>query len=207
MKSFLGILPNLLSACRVALVPLLWVLAVRGDTAAVGFGLVVAGITDVLDGQLARRLDAATPAGAALDSLGDNLLALSAAVWLVMLRPDVAARFAAPLAIWLALYACFLGLGVIKFRRFANLHLYSSKAAAVVGYVFVTSCFLFPGVPVALGWLAFVTAVAAVVEGLICQVVARTIDEHAGSVVRVLRNRKSGRRKAARASADVGRAA
>lgn len=188
-RPFLEHLPNLLSLTRVALVPVLWVPALLGDAFAVGVGLVVAGLTDVLDGQLARRLDVVTPRGAALDSLGDNLLVPSGVVWLLLLRPDVASRFAIPLGIWLALYAGFIVLGLVKFRRFGNLHLYSSKVAAVIAYLFVTSCFLFRGAPMALGWLALAMSVVAVTEGLLCQILCGEIDENVGSILRVVRQR------------------
>ena len=184
-------LPNLLSGTRVALVPVLWILALRGEAVAVGVGLVAAGLTDVLDGPLARRSNAASARGAALDSLGDNLLAPSGAAWLVLLRPDVASRFAIPLVTWVALYACFIAVGLLKFRRFGNLHLYSSKAAAALAYMFFTYCLLFAGVPVALGWLAFGLSVLSVLEGLACQIVCQEIDEHVGSLVRVLWTRRA----------------
>ncbi|NIQ57012.1 MAG: CDP-alcohol phosphatidyltransferase family protein, partial [Gammaproteobacteria bacterium] len=82
MRAYLVLAPNLLSGTRLALIPVLWALALRGDTWAVGIGLVAAGITDVLDGHLARRLNATTAAGAALDSLADNLLIPSGVAWL-----------------------------------------------------------------------------------------------------------------------------
>jgi cardiolipin synthase len=208
MRPFLERLPNLLSLTRVGLVPVLWVLALHGETAAVGFGLVVAGLTDVFDGQLARRLDVATPRGAALDSLGDNLLVPSGAIWLVLLRPDVASSFAVPLVIWLTLYAAFIVLGLVKFRRFGNLHLYSSKAAGVLAYGFVTSCFLFQEVPMVLGWLAFAMSVIAVTEGLICQVVCAQIDENVGSLFRLIHRGRSGEAARSPGKGDrVGRAA
>lgn len=189
MRPLVRAIPNLLSSTRLALVPVLWVLAMRGDALGTGIGLVAAGLTDVLDGYLARRLDAATPTGAALDSLADNLLTLSGAAWLLVLRPDVVIAFAVPLAIWLALYLAFLGLGLVKFRRFANLHLYSAKAAAFAAYAFLVSCLLFTGIPTVMGWLAFGMSVVALVEGLTCQLVCSELDEHTGSIVRVMRRR------------------
>jgi phosphatidylglycerophosphate synthase len=103
MNALLRRLPNALSTLRLALVPVLWLLALEGRPGWVGAGLLLAGLTDILDGQLARRLDAVTPEGARLDSLADNLLALSGAAWLVMLRPDVIAAFWPTLLLWLAL--------------------------------------------------------------------------------------------------------
>lgn len=190
MRHVLPHLPNLLSGTRLVLVPVLWVLALQGETVAVGAGLVLAGATDILDGRLARRLGVASARGAALDSLADNLLVPSGVAWLVLLRSDVAVHFAAPLAVWLVLYAAFLGLGLVKFRRFGNLHLYSAKAAAIVAYVFITVCFLVPGIPVALGWVALGMSTVGVVEGLACQLICDEVDENAGSVLKVLAGRR-----------------
>lgn len=189
MRPILNQLPNLLSLLRLALVPALWPLAVAGDARTVGLGLLLAGLTDVVDGRVARRLGVSSSAGAALDSLADNLLAPSAAVWFVILRPDLAARFAIPLVAWAVLYTAFLVLGLVRFRRFGNLHLHSARAAGVVTYTFVIWALLAPGVPIALAWLAIGASLLAVIEGLLCQMLAGELDENVGSVVNVLRRR------------------
>ena len=69
----------------------LWfmVAAVAGNGRLVGFGLVLAGASDFLDGYIARRLRAATPRGARLDALADNLLLLSALACLLWLHPKI----------------------------------------------------------------------------------------------------------------------
>lgn len=183
-------LPNVLSATRLVLVAPLWALALRGDAAAVGILLIVAGATDVLDGWLARRLDATSALGAQLDSLADNLLAPSGAAWLVMLRPDIVDALWTPLFLWLCFYAAFMTVGWIRFRRFGNLHLWSAKAAAVVQYAFVLHALLLPGIPVALFGAAFVLSMLAILEGLAVQLVSRAVDEHAGSLLLVLAARR-----------------
>lgn len=70
-------LPNLLSLIRLAGVPVfLWlVLVPEADAWALAL-LVVSGITDYLDGWLARRRGEATPLGALLDSLADSVFML-----------------------------------------------------------------------------------------------------------------------------------
>lgn len=69
-------LPNLLTALRLALLPLLaWaVLTDRGWIAVALF--LGAGLTDVLDGWVARRLGLASSFGAMFDLLADRLLTL-----------------------------------------------------------------------------------------------------------------------------------
>jgi cardiolipin synthase len=88
-------LPNALSLARLVLVPLaVWqILDLRYDRAFVIFAL--AGLSDALDGFLARRLDARTTLGAVLDPIADKALLISVyvtlghaellPVWLVIL--------------------------------------------------------------------------------------------------------------------------
>lgn len=76
-------LPNLLSAGRILLVPLfLWlVLGPEQDELAVGV-LVLSGITDYLDGKLARSMGQTTRLGALLDPVADRLFILAAVIGL-----------------------------------------------------------------------------------------------------------------------------
>src|ERR1039458_10680258 len=66
--------PNLLTFSRICLAPLL-VAAILDNHYALGFGLfVVAGLTDLLDGLLARLLKQYTMLGQYLDPVADKLL-------------------------------------------------------------------------------------------------------------------------------------
>jgi len=72
-------LPNLLTVFRLLLVPvILWLAYGRSAPAlSAGLGLlVVAGVTDWLDGYLARRRDQVTPFGTLMDPLTDKMLVL-----------------------------------------------------------------------------------------------------------------------------------
>jgi cardiolipin synthase len=66
-------IPNLLSSLRIALVPVfLWLLLYEMFLSAI-FVLMVAGITDFLDGYLARKLNQMTKLGKVLDPVADRL--------------------------------------------------------------------------------------------------------------------------------------
>jgi CDP-diacylglycerol--glycerol-3-phosphate 3-phosphatidyltransferase len=72
-------IPNLLTIGRFLLIPLILWLATRASTAALGAGLglfVAAGISDWLDGFLARRWDQITPFGKLMDPIADKMLVL-----------------------------------------------------------------------------------------------------------------------------------
>jgi len=76
-------IPNVLSVVRLLLIPLfLWlVLGPERDVLALAV-LIVSGITDYLDGKLARRLDQTSKVGAILDPVADRLYILAVVVGL-----------------------------------------------------------------------------------------------------------------------------
>lgn len=67
-------LPNILSALRLALVPVIGWCVLTGRFTEAGLLFAAAAITDGLDGHLARRLGAESALGAAIDPIADKLL-------------------------------------------------------------------------------------------------------------------------------------
>jgi cardiolipin synthase len=69
--------PNLITICRILLVPLtIWL--ILSDAHAIAFGVfVLAGLTDAVDGFLARRFQLQTELGAMLDPIADKALLVS----------------------------------------------------------------------------------------------------------------------------------
>lgn len=83
MEDRIVTIPNLLSVVRLLLIPVfLWlVLGPEEDLLALGV-LVASGITDYLDGKLARRLGQTSTVGAILDPVADRLYILAVVVGL-----------------------------------------------------------------------------------------------------------------------------
>ncbi|HEY8447875.1 MAG TPA: CDP-alcohol phosphatidyltransferase family protein [Thermomicrobiales bacterium] len=136
-------LPNLLSLSRLLLVPALWIIAAAGEARAVGIGLVISGLTDILDGQIARRAGQASTFGSRIDAVADAAVNGSALGWLYLLRPDVLRdhhRILVPLAAVAIITIIAIG---VRFRRLADLHLPSGRAMAVLGYLFLIVLFTF----------------------------------------------------------------
>ncbi len=125
-----------MTCVRIILVPVIWVFALLGDGRVVGAGLIAAGVTDFLDGFVARRFGTASPAGARLDLTADTLVLLSALAWIGMLHPEVVLDNAVLIAVGLFIYVVAVGVGVEKFRKLPNLHLYSSRLAGGLLYAF-----------------------------------------------------------------------
>lgn len=78
-------LPNLITIARIALVPVLILLLKDQEYAAALIVFVIAGISDALDGYLAKRLNVQSRLGAILDPVADKLLLVSAYVMLTFL--------------------------------------------------------------------------------------------------------------------------
>jgi len=70
-------IPNLLTVARIFLVPVIIWLIIVGDMQLAFIGFVIAGVTDALDGYLAKSFGWQTELGAYLDPLADKLLLVS----------------------------------------------------------------------------------------------------------------------------------
>ncbi len=70
-------IPNVITLGRVILVPVIFWLLVVGNTKLAFFAFVIAGISDAVDGFLAKRWNLQTELGSYLDPLADKLLIVS----------------------------------------------------------------------------------------------------------------------------------
>ncbi len=156
-------LPNALSCTRIVLsFALLFVEPLSGVFFA---GYLACGITDVLDGFLARRLQVVTKAGAVLDSVGD--VAFVGAVLLVMVP-----LLALPGVLWLwvgvvtALRLASIMVGAVRHRAWATLHTCANKVTGCALFCFPLLFALFGMVPSTV-FLCAVATLSAVEELLI----------------------------------------
>lgn len=131
-----------LTLVRLGAVPILWVLAARGLPVHLGVGIALAGLTDVLDGPVARMTGRSSRVGSQLDSVADLVLMTSIVAWIAWLQPGFLRTNLIPLGAWAVLGTAALLATWLRFGRVGNLHLYSAKAAGVVGYVFVVWLFV-----------------------------------------------------------------
>ena len=79
-------IPNLLTLARIGLVPLLIVLLQEQQFLWSLIVFITAGVTDALDGYIAKRFNAQTRLGAILDPLADKALLVSSYVMLSLLE-------------------------------------------------------------------------------------------------------------------------
>ena len=92
-------LPNILSLLRLAIVPFFIVALSRGDFMTGLILYAVAGVTDALDGLIARRWKLQTPLGSFLDPMADKILMTASFIILSLHLPGQAVVF----PLWLAI--------------------------------------------------------------------------------------------------------
>jgi phosphatidylglycerophosphate synthase len=178
------VLPNLLSCARLVLTAVTWFFALRGDSFLTGIGLLLACLTDALDGAIARRWGLITKFGSQLDSIADQLLIVSALAWLVMLHPEVVTEHPWLFGVAVALYAIDIAVGLIRTGHIANLHLWSSKAAGVLLFIFAVHTFLADAYSPLLLYISVGAFMLCCIEDAAVFLTRDQVDEHIGTIFR-----------------------
>jgi phosphatidylglycerophosphate synthase len=174
---------------RLLMLPAIWWFALICQGRIVGIGLVLAGLTDVLDGVVARRFGGESSAGAARDVIADTLLLLSAVAWIGLLHPEIVSDNIGLMAGALSIYLASVVVGRLTFRRFRNLYLYSPKVAGGLLYAFALITLITGRYDRLLLVLAAVVFIVSCVETLACQLFFPDIEAPMGSVLVVRRRR------------------
>jgi cardiolipin synthase (CMP-forming) len=128
--------PNRITLIRLCLIPVLWLFFVFHMPLLIGVGLIVAYITDKLDGLLARLLNQKSQFGDKMDSFADHVLFPSIVVWLVVLRPAVYSINRVLGIVTVCIYIGAIAIGLVKSARFGGVHLLFAKLLGLVGYAF-----------------------------------------------------------------------
>jgi phosphatidylglycerophosphate synthase len=164
--------PNILTIARIVLTVALYIPAFQRWRTVLIAGFVVAFVTDLLDGYLARKLGQTSYLGMRLDSFADYLLIASAIVWSMLLEPTL---FRDHTALWMAIaVAAAIPQGICFWRhgRNAGFHLYSTKAAGwAAAILFLHAIGSGKHSVVLLHCFAFLAIVKSLEETLICLLV------------------------------------
>jgi len=135
-------IPNALTSSRFFITALLIVDSLDGLTSHLFVPLFLfAGLSDALDGALARALKAESQRGCVLDGYADIVLYGGSAVCAWFLYPAVIKGHISWLVVLLGLQFGSWGFSLIKFQRMTSYHTYASKAWAIM--LFASLAFLF----------------------------------------------------------------
>lgn len=145
--SRLAHLPHVLSLARVLLVAGTYLAAWRHDEAQFALLVLLAVLTDILDGPLARHLGTANRFGANVDSAADFAFYASLPVWAYLFRPELmlAPHVIVPIITGTILY---VGANVASHRTFGALGVHNrlSRTSGTIGIVVAFSVILW-GLP------------------------------------------------------------
>lgn len=125
-------IPNSLSIFRMVCAPFLLGLAWFSRADLFLALLMLALLSDAVDGTIARRFKQVTDLGAKLDSWGDFSIYMTVPLCAWWLWPDLIRREAPFVAAVVASYTVPILLGFLKYRRLTSYHTWAAKFAAVV---------------------------------------------------------------------------
>lgn len=150
-------IPNLLSAFRLLLVPVIaWLYCGRGDYPMTAAALLLSGATDIADGFIARRFSMVSDLGKVLDPVADKLTQTALLICLLT-------RFEAIwtlLAVLVAKEAVMAGMGIFVIRRTKEVYSarWHGKLATCVIYAVIFLHIIWYDIPAAvsaaLAWCA-----------------------------------------------------
>lgn len=151
-------LPHALSFARVLLVLATYPVAFRGDKPLFAVLILLAVLTDILDGPLARATGSANRFGANVDSTADLLFYLSLPVWTYIFEPGIVTS---NLYLVLAFGALYLAANFVSHWTFGALGVHNrlSRASGTLGIVFTFSAILW-GILDWLKWLLLIVLIA-----------------------------------------------
>jgi cardiolipin synthase len=134
--------PNLLSLLRLLSFPLILYLVFSHQERMFIILIIIALVTDILDGFIARTFNLESEFGAKLDSYADNLMYVGAITGLIVFKAEDFAPYLVSFTIFILLFILPKIVAYYKFREFPSLHLYSSKAATLLQGLFFLYLFL-----------------------------------------------------------------
>jgi len=124
--------PNFITATRIALAPAVLTLAIAGSREGFVVFLVVALLSDALDGFLARRFNAFSELGRKLDSAADYLTMITGVAGIALLWPEVVRREQAWIITGLVAFFFVIVYGFVRLGHAPCYHTWASKIGAVI---------------------------------------------------------------------------
>tara|TARA_B100001029_G_C14948433_1_gene387317 strand:- start:66 stop:656 length:591 start_codon:yes stop_codon:yes gene_type:complete len=149
--SQLKTIPNMLSISRLILIPSMIIpcFFINNDEQARSIFLImfiIIGITDKLDGTIARYLNQTSHLGAKLDTMADMVFYPLIALWLYQFSPEVVSGWWNLIYILMGLFFLKLILGKIKFGEIPVFHTIGGKTFAASLYFFMIVAILNPNI-------------------------------------------------------------
>ncbi len=153
-------IPNILSGVRILLIPFfIWQIA-DGNTLVAASLLVASGLTDLLDGFLARRFNWVSDLGKILDPMADKMTQGAVCIMLIINMPPYWYFFA--LLLFKEFVMLLLGAWLVRRRVHIKSSRWFGKVVTTLFYATMAAVLFFPGIPfpATIALLALVTLCA-----------------------------------------------
>lgn len=124
-------IPNLITLVRILCAPVMWWMMASGQREAFAWVLTLAFATDLVDGQIARRLRKETKVGSILDSYGDTLTILTGLAGAWIFEKESLLQQWMVLAMVLTSHLIQLFLCLWRYGKPSSFHTYSAKTGAL----------------------------------------------------------------------------
>ena len=144
-------IPNILSISRLVLIPAMLIpsFLIGDETLARKVFLIMfilIGVTDKLDGTLARYLNQTSSLGAKLDTMADMVFYPFIALWLYRFESTVVGEWWILVYILLGLFFLKMILGKVKFGEIPSFHTIGGKTFAASLFFFMITAILYPDI-------------------------------------------------------------
>ena len=180
-------IPNIVTSFRLASAMLLLALSLATNMACQFFLplFVVAAVSDMLDGFLARRLNLCTEFGAKLDSISDLSLYIAVFVFLLLYRTDDISASGILFFIGFLIQFIHLLFSYTKHKQFPAYHSSFSRFSAYLIFFALVAYWLL-GFPYAFSLIA-IFWIASSLEGLIISSILQKPTENVSSIIEAIR--------------------
>ncbi len=158
-------IPNILSLIRIGLIPvIIWLYCYKQAYLLTAIVFVLSGLTDILDGFIARKFNLITTAGNILDPLADKLTQIAIvfclAVQFVPMRVLLAVQVIKELIIMLLAY-------MTARKKIINSAQWFGKLCSAILFIVIVVHLLIPALSVTISWILSMIAVAFTVFSLV----------------------------------------
>ena len=167
MQSRSYYLVNAITLCRIVAAPVLIVLALTGNLNVFKWLLPISFLTDLIDGTLARELQVTSVFGSKLDSIGDDLSFVAAAVGVFAFKLDFILHNIIIIISLIGLYLFETISALVKYGKITSFHTYLAKLAAILQGCFLILLFLLPSPIYWLFYAATFLTIADILEEII----------------------------------------
>lgn len=193
-KSELWTIPNLISAYRLFIDPLILYFIIAGKENLFAIFLVINLFTDALDGYIARKYHAETELGARLDAFADNFTYVLAFTGMLVFKMEDFRPHLVSFIIFVSMLGSTVVVSLIKFRKFPSYHLYTTKISGYIQAFFFICLFTVGFIP-AFYYFVIAWGIMGAVECIVLDMILPEMRSNVKGLYWVLKERKTEKKK------------